>query len=118
MIDQSHRDDVWVGEPVELKFDHLPNKTYAATLDTISDRHLEFAPPALSNKADGELPTVTDKQGRERLTSIAYQATVSIREDTALMRPGLKGWAKFEVDRRSAGEHLWRYFRQTFHFRL
>ncbi len=118
VIDQSHRDDVWEGEPVELKFDHLPSKTYSTTLDTISDRHLEFAPPALSNKSSGELPTVTDKQGRERLTSIAYQATVLIREDTELMRPGLKGWARFEVDRRSAGEHLWRYFRQTFHFRL
>ena len=118
VIDQSHRDDVAVGDPVELKFDHLPNQTYSATLDTIADRHLEFAPPALSNKADGELPTVTDKQGRERLTSIAYQAMVLIHEDADLMRPGLKGWAKFEVDRRTAGQHLWRYFRKTFHFRL
>ncbi len=118
VIDQSHRDDVAVGDPVELKFDHLPSRTYSATLDTISDRHLEFAPQALSNKADGELPTVTDKQGRERLTSIAYQATVLIREDADLMRPGLKGWARFVVDRRTTGEHLWRYFRKTFHFRL
>ena len=118
VIDQSHRDDVKEGDPVELKFDHLPSKTYSATLDTISDRHLEFAPPALSNKSAGELPTVTDSQGRERLTSIAYQGTVVIKEDMKLMRPGLKGWARFEVDRRTAGEHLWRYIRQTFHFRL
>jgi putative peptide zinc metalloprotease protein len=103
---------------VELKFDHLPSRTYSGKLDTISNRHLEFAPPALSNKADGELPTVTDKQGREKLTSIAYQATVLITQDTELMRPGLKGWARFEIDRRTAGEHLWRYIRQTFHFRL
>ncbi len=118
VIDQSHRDDVTQGEPVELKFDHLPNRTYIARLDTISDRHLEFAPPALSNKASGELPTVTDKQGREKLNSVAYQATVIIKKDPELMRPGMKGWAKFEIDRRSAGEHIWRYLCQTFHFRL
>ena len=118
VIDQSHRDDVKVGDPVELKFDHLPSRTYTGRLETISSRHLEFAPPALSNKADGELPTVTDKQGREKLTSIAYQATVRITEDTELMRPGLKGWAQFEIGRRTAGELLWRYIRQTFHFRL
>lgn len=118
VIDQGHRDDVQVGDPVELKFDHLPNRTYSATVETISDRNLEFAPPALSNKASGELPTVTDSQGRERLTSSAYQATVLIREDPELMRSGLKGWAQFEIDRRTAGEHIWRYIRKTFHFRL
>ncbi len=118
VIDQSHRDDVKVGDPVELKFDHLPSRTYSAQVETIADRHLEYAPPALSNKAGGELPTVSDNQGRERLTSIAYQATVRITEDTELMRPGLKGWGKFEIDRRTAGELIWRYLRQTFHFRL
>jgi len=118
IIDQGHRDDVKVGDPVDLKFDHLPSRSYSATVGSISDRHLEFAPLPLSNKGDGELPTVTDKQGRERLTSIAYQATVPITEDTELMRPGLKGWARFEIHRRTAGEHLWRYFRTTFHFRL
>jgi putative peptide zinc metalloprotease protein len=118
IIDQSHRDDVKLGEPVELKFDHLPSRTYEGQVATISDRHLEYAPPALSNKAGGELPTVSDNQGRERLTSIAYQATVLIDEDTELMRSGLKGWAKFEIERRTTGQLIWRYLRQTFHFRL
>lgn len=118
IIDQADRDDVTVGDPAEVKFDHLPNRTYASKVSAIADRHLEFAPSALSNKGGGEVPTVTDEQGREKLTSIAYQATVPITEDTDLMRPGIKGWAKFEVDRRTAGEHIWRYFRQTFHFRL
>lgn len=118
VIDQSDRDDVSVGDPAEVKFDHLPSRTYFTQVAAISDRHLEFAPPALSNKGGGEVPTVTDDQGRERLTSIAYQATVPITEDTDLMRPGIKGWAKFEVNRRTAGEHLWRYFWETFNFRL
>jgi putative peptide zinc metalloprotease protein len=118
VIDQSNRDDVNVGDIGELKFDHLPSRTYEGTLASISDRHLEYAPPGLSNKAGGELPTVSDNQGRERLTSIAYQGTVLIDEDTELMRSGLRGWAKFEIDRRTTGELIWRYLRQTFHFRL
>lgn len=118
VVDQANRNDVAVGQEVELKFDHLADKTYTATIEEISDRHLEFAPPALSNKMGGELATVTDSDGRERLTSIAYQATVTLPSDTHLLKPGMRGRARFVVDRRSAAEWIWRYLRRTFHFRL
>ena len=118
LVDQSQRNDMSVGEPVELKFSHVPDKTYHATVKDISQRHIEFAPQALSNKSGGDLSTITDQQGRERLTSIAYQATVVLQEDQSLMLPGLRGRTRFLVDRRTAGEWAWRYLRQTFHFRL
>jgi len=118
LVDQSQRNDMSVGEPVELKFSHVADKTYHGTVKDISQRHIEFAPQALSNKSGGDLSTVTDQQGRERLTSIAYQATVVLQEDQSLMLPGLRGRTRFLVDRRTAGEWIWRYLRQTFHFKL
>jgi hypothetical protein len=35
-----------------------------------------------------------------------------------LLRSGMRGRARFTVERRSAVGWLWRYFRRTFHLRL
>ncbi|MBM83372.1 MAG: hypothetical protein CMJ78_22665 [Planctomycetaceae bacterium] len=118
LVDQGNRNDIMIGQEVELKFDHLPGTTYIGSIEDISDRHLEFVPELLSNKLGGEIPTVTDSQGRERLQSIAYQTTVLLEEDVALLRTGMRGRARFLVDSRSLGEWLWRYLNRTFRFRL
>ncbi len=118
LIDQSHRPDIAVGQDVEFKLEHLPGRTYRGTVEEISKRHVEFAPAVLSNKHGGELPTVSDPQGRERLTSIAYQAKVRLDEDAPLLLSGMRGRARFLVDSHTAGEWIWRYLRRTFHFRL
>lgn len=118
IIDQSDRNDVRQDQDVEIKFSHLADKTYTGTITQISDRHLEFVPSALSNKYGGDLPTVTDDQGRERLDDPAYQATIVLSKDTAMLKPGIRGKARCVIERRTAGQWLWRKFRQTFHFRL
>ncbi len=118
LVDQLDRDDVTEGQPVELKSDHRPGEVYFGTIAEISGRHLELAPAALSRKFGGELPTVTDVNHKERLTSIAYQATVLINRDVDLLKTGMRGQARFLVDTRTAGDWLWRYLRRTFHFRL
>jgi hypothetical protein len=84
----------------------------------IAERHSEFAPESLSNKRGGELPTVTDRRGRERLTSHAYQALVELDGDHQLLKSGLRGRARFRVGHRSAAQWLWRAIRRTFHFQL
>ncbi len=117
-IDQGDRDDVSVGQQVQIKLEHLADATYDGKIEKISARESEVAPETLSNKAGGELATVTDKQGREHLTSSAYQATVRLEGDTDLLRPGMRGRSRVTVAHRSAVEWLWRYFRRTFHFRL
>src|SRR5262249_17263700 len=50
LIDQSDRNDIKVGTEVELKCDHLPDKTYVGEVEKISDEDLKFVPPLLSNK--------------------------------------------------------------------
>jgi putative peptide zinc metalloprotease protein len=118
LIDQADRNDLSVGQEVQLQFEHLPGQIYTATITKISRRHSDFAPKALSNKLGGGLSTVTDAQGRERLTSSAYQATVTIARDSALFRTGMRGQARFVVDQRTLAQWAWRYVRQTLAFRL
>ncbi|RMG34255.1 MAG: HlyD family efflux transporter periplasmic adaptor subunit [Planctomycetota bacterium] len=118
LVDQADRNDLKIGQRVELRFDHLPDRTYEGVVEDISERHLEFVPELLSNKLGGEVPTVTDAQGRERLLSIAYQTTVLVSQDTPLLRTGLRGRARFLVDTRTIGQWIWRFIRQTFLFRL
>jgi putative peptide zinc metalloprotease protein len=118
LVDQSDRNDIAVGQQVELKFDHLPVNSYFAEVGEISERHLEFAPKELSKNSGGELSTVVDRRGRERLTSSAFQATAILTDDVQLIRVGMQGRARFLIERRSAAMWLWRYLRQTIHFRL
>ena len=61
---------------------------------------------------------IADPQGRERLTSSAFQATAILKEDVQLIRTGMQRRARFLIERRSAAMWIWRYLRQTFHFRL
>lgn len=103
---------------IELKFDHLAARTYEAPIKEVSPGALEYVPEQLSNKLGGELPTVTDKQGREKLISKVYQATVELTEDTASLKSGMRGRARFWVEERTLGQWLWRYLCRTFHFRL
>ncbi|MDA0282340.1 MAG: hypothetical protein O3B13_08115 [Planctomycetota bacterium] len=103
---------------IEMKFDHLASRTYQGHIKEVSKNPLDYVPEQLSNKLGGELPTVTDGQGRERLLSSVYQATVEIDQDTDLLRSGMRGRARFRVDERTAGQWLLRYLSQTFYFRL
>lgn len=118
MIDQADRNDVKLGDSVRIKLDHMSHRTYYGTIAEIAERHSEFAPPPLTNKYGGDLATVSDSEGRERLTSIAYQSTAHLAEDPEFLRNGLRGRARVKVDTRSVGQWIWRYLLQTFHFRL
>ncbi|MBW3540301.1 MAG: HlyD family efflux transporter periplasmic adaptor subunit [Planctomycetes bacterium] len=117
-VDQSDRNDVAVGQTVTLKFDHLPSESYEEAVADVSEREVQFAPEALSNKQAGELATVTDEHGRERLTSAAYQARVHLSEDLALMKPGVRGRAYVLVEERTAWDWIRRWWSETFTFRL
>ena len=103
---------------VELKFDHLPARTYEGFIEKISRRDLEFVPELLSNKLGGEVATATDRQGRERPLSPAYQATVLLRKDPALLKTGLRGRSRFLVDTRTPYQWIYRWYRRTFRFRI
>ncbi|MCA9052476.1 MAG: hypothetical protein KDA75_01500 [Planctomycetaceae bacterium] len=119
LIDQVDRREAEPGRRLALKVDNLPDVELQGEISDIADRFLEFAPPALSNKHGGPLATTTDAEGREKLTSRVYQATVRLSDvDPHLLRTGMRGNARLLVGRRSLANWIWLYLRNTFKFRL
>lgn len=118
VMDQTEREALLVDRPVRLKLEELPQRVLDGRIAEISHRHLEFAPRGLSNRYGGPLVTVTDPQGREKLTSVTYQAIVPLDIEPDLARNGMRGTARIHLADRSLGEWIWRAFWTTFQFRL
>ncbi len=118
MVDQADRRDLAIGQEVRMKLEHLPESTLDGQVESISGRAIEFVPAVLSNKYKGPLPTVQDQQGRERLTSPAYQAAVPLEVDPLVVRTGMRGRARVIISHRSAWDWTWRWLRTTFQFKV
>ena len=124
-IDQSDREDLRDDMEIELKLDHLPQISYVAPVTTVSRQGEKVAPESLTTKYGGTLTTRPDDKGQETLTSTAYRATVEMHfihpeseADAPLIRPGMRGVARFLVDDRTVWQWLMRYVYETFRFRL
>ncbi|QDT53794.1 HlyD family secretion protein [Caulifigura coniformis] len=118
LVDQGDRRDIAVGQQVRMKLEHLPESTLDGKVESISARGIEFVPAVLSNKYKGPLPTVQDQQGREKLTSPAYQAAVPLDVDSLVVRTGMRGRARVIISHRSAWDWTWRWLRTTFQFKV
>ena len=117
VVDQSDRNDVRAGQPLQLRFENLPDRLYTGTVKHVGEQAIDTVPVALSNKTGGELPTTTE-QGAEKLLSAAYQGTVILAEDVDLLRTGMRGRARLTAETRTVREWAWRYLCQTVHFRM
>ena len=117
-IDQKDRNDVFPGQTVELKFDHRAGEVVESAVERFAPRDLDEVPGAVSNKYGGTLATVTDGEGREKVTSLVYQATAPIPDEAGVLRPGLRGEARVDQPDRTAGQWLWRRLRRLFLFEL
>ena len=124
-IDQGHRDELKDEMEIELKLDHLPDVTYVSRVQQVSPKGELVAPEALTTRFNGPLATVSDQQGKEKLASTAYRAIVELefdqeewKGDGELMKPGMRGNARFLVANRSLAQWGYRYFFETFRFRL
>lgn len=118
VMDQTEREELIVGRSVRFQLEELPGQVFDGKISEISHRHLEFAPRGLSNRYQGPLVTVTDDQGREKLSSVTYQAIVPFEGDGRMVRSGMRGTARVHLFDRSLGTWLWRLIRTTFQFRL
>jgi putative peptide zinc metalloprotease protein len=101
LIGQADRGDLQLGDQVRLKLELFPGQVWTGRVSEYSNRQLDFAPAALSQKHGGPLPTVTESQGRERLTSAVYQAHVQFDGPADLLRTGMRGTARFVVAKRT-----------------
>ncbi len=118
IIDQHDRDDFRTNTELTLKLDSQPGGKQTARIVEISDRHLDTAPAALSNKFGGELATISDANGSERLDGSAYQAVVPLAAIPGTLKPGVRGLARHPMQTRTAGQWAWRYLKRTLHFRM
>ena len=117
-IDQSDRNELENGQRIRIKFDHLPQQICEGTVVEVSEKSVAYLPHVLSNKTGGPLATVTESDGRERLTSVAWQARVLLDDNPYAFVSGLRGRARFLVSSRPLGSWLRRWLRRTVHFRL
>lgn len=117
-LDQADRQDVRLGLSVGMKFEHLPYRVYRGAIATLATAQSDFVPEPLSVKYGGTLPTVTDRDNKEKLEDAAYQATVILNDSPELLRPNLRGHARFIAAKRSVFGWLWRYVGRTFHFHM
>lgn len=118
VIDQHDRDDFRLNEELSLKLESKPQGVRTGKIKEMSDRHLDTAPAPLSNKFGGELATITDAKGNERLEGAAYQAIVPLAAIPGTLKPGIRGIARHPMETRTAGDWAWRYLKRTFHFRM
>ncbi len=108
------------GSHVVIKLDELPSDTFTSEVIGISKKDMKNTPRELSHKSGGDLQTKTDPTtGTERPLNPSYEAMAALDNDEGLLRVGLRGGAKVSATRWiSLGGRVWRWFGQTFHFRM
>ncbi|MCA9063506.1 MAG: hypothetical protein KDA96_10620 [Planctomycetaceae bacterium] len=125
-VEQGDRDDLNDDTEIEIKMDHLPDVTYVSRISSpISAIGDLVAPEALTTQYNGPLPTEADQSGKQKLATPHYRAAVELsfhREDLAsdgfLMKPGMRGTARFQVGHRTLADWGWRYLCETFRFKV
>jgi len=118
VIDQSEVEFIGRGQPVDLKLDAFPWRTYRGTVDELAETHLETSSERLSVKAGGQVPTRTDESGRELPISTSYEAMMSLDDPDGVLTPGMRGTSRIQVGSRTVGQWLLRLLWQTFNFKM
>jgi len=117
VIEQGQIEFVREGQEVRIVLDELPHDVITGTIDEIASLDLKTTPLALSNKAGGDLATVTDEAGIERPQTVSYQARVRLHDPDGVIRPGMRGRAKIHTEGRTLAWRAQRYLSETFRFR-
>jgi putative peptide zinc metalloprotease protein len=118
VIDQADIELLDAGLPVQLRTEELPDVTFHGTLVEISRRELDVSPTRLSNKSGGELATETVAGGVERPLSATYQARVVVDDPERVLRIGVRGTAKIQVEPATVATRVGRWLARTFHFQI
>jgi len=116
IVDQHDRDDLKIGNEVEIMFDAATLESVKGRIYFFSETEMKDAPPNLSITAGGTLDTKTDEMGRTRPISTSYQVRVELLDLKVPLRAGYRGNAKVHLAWKSLGSRLYRYVLKTFNF--
>jgi hypothetical protein len=124
-VDQTDREEVRRQPNVQIKLDHLPNITWVTEITSLSAKGEIVAPESLTTQFGGSLATKPGQSGQQQLASTVFRATAGLnfdhaesRADAVLMKPGMRGHARFIVSDRTVYDWAKLYFYETFRFRL
>jgi putative peptide zinc metalloprotease protein len=85
----------------------------------VSQEEITELPQALSNKAGGQVATMTDKKSNREVPQFrSYAVIVNIPNDDLALASGIRGVARFDVGYKSIYWRIKRYIQQTLNFRL
>jgi putative peptide zinc metalloprotease protein len=118
VVDQSEVEFITRGQPVDMKLDAFPWRTFTGKVDELAETHIETGSERLSVKAGGQVPTKTDDSGRELPISTSYEAMTSLDDPDGVLTPGMRGTARIKVGSRTVGQWLLRLLWQTFNFKM
>jgi putative peptide zinc metalloprotease protein len=118
VVDQTEVEFLRRGQPVDLKLDAFPSRTFSGTVEQLAETHIEAGSERLSVKAGGGVPTKTDESGREMPISTSYEALTTLDDAEGVFTPGMRGTARIKVGSRTVGQWLLRLLWQTFNFRM
>ena len=116
VVDQHDRDDLQLGNEVEIMFDAATLESVKGKIIFFSETEMKECSPNLSITAGGTLDTKTDEMGRTRPISTSYQVRVELVDLQVPLRAGYRGNAKVHLKWKSLGSRLYRYVLKTFNF--
>jgi putative peptide zinc metalloprotease protein len=118
VIDQADIEGIQIGQDVEFVLAQSPWRTFAGTIEHISERDMEETPAHMTAKGGGDLMTYVDQSGQERTMSTMYQANVPIDLEDATVLINANGQAKIHAGYRTLGSRLYQFICKTFRFDL
>jgi putative peptide zinc metalloprotease protein len=118
VVDQTEMEMIRTGQRVEMMLTELPGEILEGKITAIAPEELKVVSRQLTNEGGGSLQTKTDESGVSRPASTSYQVEVPLDDSNGMLIAGLKGEARIEAGKHSLGWRLWRFLKQTFHFRM
>jgi putative peptide zinc metalloprotease protein len=113
-----------VGQPVSLKMNGHLGWIVASNISRIGTDDLEELPQAMSNKHGGHVATQpsdaksNSQQQSEQPIARSYSILVPVPETEGKWRPGMRGFARVHLPNACIAWRIYRYFHQTWNFRL
>ena len=111
VIEQDDMEFVHEDQPIKVKLDEFPHRTFRSQITEIAKVDLKVTPRICRASRGGEVITKTDEAGTERPQNTSYEARAPIDDPDGLLTVGLKGRAKIYTAWQSLGARCWRYLR-------
>ncbi|MDR1924767.1 MAG: hypothetical protein LBQ66_10375 [Planctomycetaceae bacterium] len=118
VVDQSKTGFLQIGQRVDVLLSELPDRIFTGNINEFEEQAVTAIDLQLSTSAGGEVPTLRQRDGSEKPTSASYRVRMLLDNPDNLIKPGMTGTAKIHVAPQTLGMRSWRFFNETFNFKL